>query len=239
LRSQCQHGGDLGKLLSPERPLCRQAAGRERLAASSCLAPTLTQRYRHDRQPAGAQRCRRSRIGARGATIRYLPKYSPDLNRSRCLSANSGPICARPPRLRRRICRYAATLAERFRFAPYRRFRSSLGTTPVPLLVCFGSLVRALPSETLDRAKFPEPNKLFSLALKQSLTKKSDLIFWDEWARLDTNKQPDHSMYDCPAENSEEDDPDRGGETFGHEQRPWQLIVLWTRSELKPGHTAP
>jgi hypothetical protein len=109
----------------------------------------------------------------------------------------------------------------------------------VPLLVCFGSLVRALPSETLDRAKFPEPNKLFSLALKQSLTKKSDLIFWDEWARLDTNKQPDHSMYDCPAENSEEDDPDRGGETFGHKQRPWQLIVLWTRSELKPGHTAP
>ena len=128
LRSQCQHDGDLGKLLSPERPLCRQAAGRERLAASNCLAPTLTQRYRHDRQPAGAQGCRRSEaIGARGATFRYLPKYSPDLNRSRCLSANSRPICARPPSGPcRRICRFAATLTAReasnyFRHAGFAR----------------------------------------------------------------------------------------------------------------------
>jgi hypothetical protein len=131
LRSQCQHGGDLGKLLSPERPLCRQAARRERLGASNCLAPTLTQRYRHDRQPAGAQGCLRSRIGARGATIRYLPKYSPDLNRSRCLSANSRPICARPPVGSCRACAAGSAgsqppsrPAKRFQFAPYRRFRS-------------------------------------------------------------------------------------------------------------------
>jgi transposase len=36
-------------------------------------------------------------IEAAGATLRYLPQYSPTLTRSRCPTANSKPSCARSP----------------------------------------------------------------------------------------------------------------------------------------------
>jgi hypothetical protein len=35
----------------------------------------------------------REAIEARGVTLRYLPQYSPDLNPTRCHSANSRPVC--------------------------------------------------------------------------------------------------------------------------------------------------
>ena len=41
-------------------------------------------------------------IEAAGATLIYLPKYSPDLTRSNWLSANSWRICAKRPSIRSR-----------------------------------------------------------------------------------------------------------------------------------------
>jgi hypothetical protein len=134
------------------------------------------------------------------------------------------------PRLRRRICRFAATLTAReasnyFRHAGFARnpspgtnvsevailrpappfFGGTLAVSvcavpPIQIVswdyagaaACLFRKPREGLTERNTRAKFPEPNKLFSLAFKQSLTKKSDLIFWDEWARLNTN--PGHRL---------------------------------------------
>ena len=97
----------------------------------SCPA-AQTWRYRHARQPSGSQGCRHPRgdRGARrGATLRYLPKYSPDLNPIEMpfskLKADLRKAAERSiPRLRRRIGRFAPNLTARqasncFRHAGY------------------------------------------------------------------------------------------------------------------------
>ena len=70
----------------------------------------------------------REAIDARGATLRYLPKYSPDLNPIEMpfskLKAGLRKAERTIPRLRRRIGRFAATLTGReasnyFRHAGY------------------------------------------------------------------------------------------------------------------------
>jgi transposase len=58
-------------------------------AFERCLAPTLKRSdiVMIDNLPAHKAAGVREAIEARGATLRYLPKYSPDLTRSRCPSA--------------------------------------------------------------------------------------------------------------------------------------------------------
>ena len=96
-----------------------------------CLAPTLkrTDIVMIDNLPAHKAAGVREAIEARGATLRYLPKYSPDLNpiemsfsklKTELRKAAERTI----PRLRRQIGRFAATLTAReasnyFRHAGY------------------------------------------------------------------------------------------------------------------------
>src|SRR5262247_3817257 len=96
-----------------------------------CLAPTLKRKdiVMIDNLPAHKAAGVREAIEARGATLRYLPKYSPDLNpiemsfsklKARLRKATERTI----PRLRRRIGVFARTLTARescnyFRHAGY------------------------------------------------------------------------------------------------------------------------
>ena len=96
-----------------------------------CLAPTLKRKdiVMIDNLPAHKAVGVREAIEARGATLRYLPKYSPDLNPIEMpfskLKADLRKAAERTiPRLRRRISRFAATLTAReasnyFRHAGY------------------------------------------------------------------------------------------------------------------------
>jgi len=96
-----------------------------------CLAPTLKCKdiVMMDNLPAHKTAGVREAIEARGATLRYLPKYSPDLNPIEMpfskLKADLRKAAERTiPRLRRRIGRFAATLTARqasnyFRHAGY------------------------------------------------------------------------------------------------------------------------
>ena len=95
------------------------------------LAPTLKRNdiVMIDNLPAHKAAGVREAIEARGATLRYLPKYSPDLNPIEMpfskLKAGLRKAAERTiPRLRRRIGRFAATLTAReasnyFRHAGY------------------------------------------------------------------------------------------------------------------------
>ena len=96
-----------------------------------CLAPTLKRKdiVMIDNLPAHKAAGVREAIEARGATLRYLPKYSPDLNPIEMsfskLKADLRKAAERTiPRLRRRIGRFARTLTARetsnyFRHAGY------------------------------------------------------------------------------------------------------------------------
>jgi transposase len=96
-----------------------------------CLAPTLKRKdiVMIDNLPAHNAAGVREAIEARGATLRYLPKYSPDLNPIEMsfskLKADLRKAAERTiPRLRRRIGRFARTLTARetsnyFRHAGY------------------------------------------------------------------------------------------------------------------------
>jgi transposase len=96
-----------------------------------CLAPTLKRKdiVMIDNLPAHKAVGVREAIEARGATLRYLPKYSPDLNPIEMsfskLKADLRKAAERTiPRLRRRIGRFARTLTAReaanyFRHARY------------------------------------------------------------------------------------------------------------------------
>src|ERR1700674_3725320 len=96
-----------------------------------CLAPTLKRKYivMIDNLPAHKAAGVREAIEARGAMLRYLPKYSPDLNPIEMpfskLKAYLRKAAERTiPRLRRRIGRFARTLTTReasnyFRHAGY------------------------------------------------------------------------------------------------------------------------
>ena len=96
-----------------------------------CLTPTLKRRdiVMIDNLPAHKAAGVREAIEARGATLRYLPKYSPDLNPIELsfskLKADLRKAAERTiPRLRRRIGRFAANLTARqasnyFRHAGY------------------------------------------------------------------------------------------------------------------------
>ena len=97
-----------------------------------CLAPTLKRKdiVMIDNLPAHKAAGIREAIEARGATLRYLPQYSPDLNPIEMpfskLKASLRKAAERTiPRLRRRIARFACTLAAReacnyFRHAGYK-----------------------------------------------------------------------------------------------------------------------
>jgi transposase len=85
-----------------------------------CLAPTLRPKdiVMIDNLPAHKAVGVREAIEARGATLRYLPKYSPDLNPIEMpfskLKAGLRKAAERTiPRLRHRIGRFAATLTAR------------------------------------------------------------------------------------------------------------------------------
>ena len=96
-----------------------------------CLAPTLKRKDNViiDNLPAHKVPGIRETIEARGATLRYLPQYSPDLNPIEMpfskLKAFLRKAAERTiPRLRRRIGRFATTLPPRearncFRHAGY------------------------------------------------------------------------------------------------------------------------
>lgn len=96
-----------------------------------CLAPTLKRKdvVMIDNLPAHKAAGVREAIEARGATLRFLPKYSPDLNPIEMsfskLKADLRKAAERTiPRLRRRIGRFARTLTARetsnyFRHAGY------------------------------------------------------------------------------------------------------------------------
>jgi len=96
-----------------------------------CLAPTLKRKdiVMIDNLPAHKAAGIRDAIEARGATLRYLPKYSPDLNPIEMpfskLKADLRKAAARTiPRLRRRIGKFAQNLTAReasnyFRHAGY------------------------------------------------------------------------------------------------------------------------
>jgi transposase len=83
------------------------------------LAPTLKRKniVMIDNLPAHKAAAVREAIEARGATLRYLPKYSPDLNPIEMpfskLKAHLRKAAERTPRLRRRIGRFARTLTAR------------------------------------------------------------------------------------------------------------------------------
>ena len=97
-----------------------------------CLAPTLKRKdiVMIDNLPAHKAAGIREAIEARGATLRYLPQYSPDLNPIEMpfskLKASLRKAAERTiARLRRRIARFACTLAAReacnyFRHAGYK-----------------------------------------------------------------------------------------------------------------------
>src|SRR6516164_1867412 len=97
-----------------------------------CLAPTLKRKdiVMIDNLPAHKAAGIREAIEARGATLRYLPQYSPDLNPIEMpfskLKASLRKAAERTiPRLRRRIARFTCTLAAReacnyFRHAGYK-----------------------------------------------------------------------------------------------------------------------
>ena len=97
----------------------------------SCLAPTLRRRdiVMMDRLPAHKVPGVREAIEARGATLRYLPRYSPDLDPIEMsfskLKARLRKLAERTvPRLCRRIGSFARTLTARearnyFRHAGY------------------------------------------------------------------------------------------------------------------------
>jgi len=85
-----------------------------------CLAPTLKRKdiVMIDNLPAHKAAGVREAIEARGATLRYLPKYSPDLNPIEMsfskLKADLRKAAERTiPRLRRRIGRFARALTAR------------------------------------------------------------------------------------------------------------------------------
>jgi len=85
-----------------------------------CLAPTLKRKdiVMIDNLPAHKAAGVREAIEARGAKLRYLPKYSPDLNPIEMsfskLKADLRKAAERTiPRLRRRIGRFARTLTSR------------------------------------------------------------------------------------------------------------------------------
>ena len=96
-----------------------------------CLAPTLKRKdiVVIDNLPAHKAAVIREAIEARGATLRYLPQYSPDLNPIEMpfskLKASLRKAAERTiPRLRRRIGTFACTLTARearnyFRHAGY------------------------------------------------------------------------------------------------------------------------
>src|SRR5215467_8459059 len=96
-----------------------------------CLAPILKRKdiVMIDNLPAHKAAGIREAIEARGATLRYLPQYSPDLNPIEMpfskLKASLRKAAERTiPRLRRRIARFACTLTAReacnyFRHAGY------------------------------------------------------------------------------------------------------------------------
>ncbi len=96
-----------------------------------CLAPTLKRKdiVMVDNLPAHKAVGVREAIEARGATLRYLPKYSPDLNPIEMsfskLKADLRKAAERTiPRLRRRIGKFTRTLTAReaanyFRHAGY------------------------------------------------------------------------------------------------------------------------
>ena len=96
-----------------------------------CLAPTLKRKdiVMIDNLPAHKAAGIREAIEARGATLRYLPQYSPDLNPIEMpfskLKASLRKAAERTiPRLRRRIGRFACNLTARescnyFRHAGY------------------------------------------------------------------------------------------------------------------------
>jgi transposase len=96
-----------------------------------CLAPTLKREdiLVIDNLPAHKAAGVREAVEARGATLRYLPQYSPDLNPIEMsfskLKASLRKAAERTiPRLRRRIGRFACTLTARearnyFRHAGY------------------------------------------------------------------------------------------------------------------------
>jgi transposase len=97
-----------------------------------CLAPTLSRKdivVIDNNLPAHKAPGVRDAIEARGATLRYLPQYSPDLNPIEMpfskLKASLRKAAERTiPRLRRRIGRFACTLTARearnyFRHAGY------------------------------------------------------------------------------------------------------------------------
>ena len=96
-----------------------------------CLAPTLKREdiLVIDNLPAHKAAGVREAVEARGATLRYLPQYSPDLNPIEMpfskLKASLRKAAERTiPRLRRRIDRFACTLTARearnyFRHAGY------------------------------------------------------------------------------------------------------------------------
>jgi len=92
-----------------------------------CLAPPLKRRDTVviDKLPAHRAPGVRDAIEARGATLRYLPQYSPDLNPFIKLKACLRQAAERTiPRLCRRIGRFACTLTARearnyFRHAGY------------------------------------------------------------------------------------------------------------------------
>src|SRR5262245_62574212 len=82
-----------------------------------CLAPILKRKdiVMIDNLPAHKAAGIREAIEARGATLRYLPQYSPDLNPIEMpfskLKASLRKAAERTiPRLRRRIARFACTL---------------------------------------------------------------------------------------------------------------------------------
>src|SRR5262245_38178157 len=109
-----------------------------------CLAPILKRKdiVMIDNLPAHKAAGIREAIEARGATLRYLPQYSPDLNPIEMpfskLKASLRKAAERTiPRLRRRIARFACTLTAReacnyFRHAGYEGIQpeSALGSRP-------------------------------------------------------------------------------------------------------------
>jgi transposase len=76
-----------------------------------CLAPTLKRKDNVviDNLPAHKAAGIREAIEQRGATLRYLPQYSPDLNPIEMRSARSRPLCGRQRNAQSLVC--AAELA--------------------------------------------------------------------------------------------------------------------------------
>jgi hypothetical protein len=92
-----------------------------------CLAPTLKRKdiVMIDNLPAHKAAGIREAIEARGATLRYLPKYSPDLNPIE-MPLSSKLTCARPRRGQFRAC--AAGSANSLKPSPPAKLQTTLGT---------------------------------------------------------------------------------------------------------------